>query len=255
MYNKNNILSFYNQISEEKLSQREFLIILPKLYMILNKIKIDQFELIDIIDTLKEFKKYNKLDKITSESIDLIRKIACKDIIDLEGTLYFSMILKHTLLPYNLDICDKDYNLMIFLSEFEIFIELISKVANKRDLMLLDKYNPELKEVISKYKDSKRIYNQYVINDVILSEMSSHFASMLYFNLDEFEFDYGLINEIMYRIIENYQYFIDYCCSLDIHKNYTRENIDIKNIEKEYIVSYNMLKYLFENKKGKIKRK
>lgn len=255
MYNQKNILYFYNEISDEKLSRNDLLPILPKLYLILNKINIDQIELIEIIDILKEFKMYNKLDSITPEAIDLIKRITCKDIIDLDGTLYFSTILKHLLLPYNLDICKNNYNLVLFLSEFEIFIELITKTINKKDINLLDKYNHELKEIIVQYKECRRIYQQYVINDVILSEMSSHFASMLYFNLDDFDYNYGIIVDIMYNIIDNYKDFIDYCCSLNIHKNYTRICNDIRNIEKEYIVSYNMLKYLYDHRKEKIKRK
>ena len=255
MYNKKTILGIYNSVSDEKIDQNELLTILPKLYLIMNKVKMDEIEIIRIIDTLEEIKKLGQLDKISPEIIDLIIRITKKDNIDLDGTLYFSVILKHVLLPYNLNICDKEYNLMVFLSEFEIFIELVSKMLNKKDLMILDKYNHELKEVIMHYKEAMSFYKKYVVNDVILSTMISHFATILYFYLDDYEYNYNLITQITGNIIYNYQAFIDYCCSLGIHKNFTRINSDLSGIELEYIVSNDMLKYLYDNNKELEKKK
>lgn len=255
MYNKKTLLKIYNSISDEKLDQNELISILPQLYLILNKTKMDEVEIINIIDILEEIKKNNELDKINPEVIDLIVKITKNDNINLEGTLYFSIILKHVLLPYNKNICDKNYNLLMYLSEFEILIELISKMLNKKDMIILDKYNHELKEVVLKYKEAMVIYKKYVLNDVILSTMISHFSSMLYFYLDDYEHDYNLIIEIVYNIISNYQNFIDYCCSLGIHKNFTRIINDFNGIELEYKVSNDMLNYYFNSKKENEKKK
>ncbi len=120
MYNKKTILGLYNSVSDEKIDKNELLSILPKLYLIINKVKMDEIEIIRIIDVLEELKQYGQLDRINPEIIDLIVRITNKDNINLEGALYFSIILKHVLLPFKQNICDKDYNLMMFLSEFEI---------------------------------------------------------------------------------------------------------------------------------------
>lgn len=256
MYHKKAIIDLYNKISEEKINQDELSIILPKLYLIMNKIEMDEVEIIMVIDTLREINNLNQIEKITPEIIDLIIKITKNDKINLEGTLYFSIILKHVILPYSLNKCNQDYNLMMYLSEFELLIELINKMLNKKDLIILDKYNHELTEIIKKYKEVMAIYKKYVINDVILNTMISHFSSMLYFNLDDYDKKYDLLMEIVINIINNYQPFIDYCCSYGIHKNFTRINTDLKGIEMEYIISNDMLKYLYNNnEKGKIKRK
>ena len=79
MYNQNKIISIYNQISGETITKKDLLPILPKLYLILNKVKIDNIEMANIIDVLNEFKKYGQLDKINSESIDLVNLIVGRE--------------------------------------------------------------------------------------------------------------------------------------------------------------------------------
>ncbi len=256
MYNRKQILEIYNKISDDKLDNSELLTILPKLYLIINKVNVDEVELIRTVDVLKEINKYNKLDNVTPEVIDLIIRSIKNGDIDLEGAVYFSIMLKHVILPYNENFCDEEYNTVLFLSEFEIFIELFNKMLKKKDLIILDKYNHELKEVIVKYKEVMNIYKRCVINDVMFGAMISHFAAMLYFNLDDYDFDYDLISDLSYDLINNYQKFIDYCFNLGIHKNFTRIQEDLKGIEYEYAVSNEMLKYTYNNKKEeKIKRK
>ena len=256
MHNKKSIMNIYNLISDDKIDESELLTILPKLYLIMNKVDMDEIEIVRMIDTLREIRNKNRFDSVTPELVDLIIKTTKNDIIDLEDTLYFDVILKNTVLPYNENICDKDYNLMLFLSGFELYLEFINQMLKKKDLVILDKYNHELVEIIKRYKQVQYIYKQCVVNDVILSTMISHFASMLYFNLEEFDYDYDLLTRIVSNIINNYQKFIDYCCSLGLHKNFTRISTDLSGIEKEYSVSYDMMKYLYKNEKNeKIKRK
>ena len=258
MYNKKTILGMYNSINEEKINQQEFLLILPKLYLIINKAKLDEVEILNTIDSLEKIKECGKLDKITPELVDLIIKVTKTNFLSLEDSLYFSDSIKHILLPYNLNVCDNEYNLMKFLSLFEMIIELASIRLNKKELLLLDKYNHELKEVIVKYKEAWSLYKRCVRNDILLRSMLSHFAVMLYFNSEEFEYNYDLLPIINENIIENYQAFIDYCCSYEIHKKYYRQDQDIAvDLDIEYIVSYDMLKYLYNYLKSdeKIKRK
>ena len=256
MYNSKQIINIYNLISNEELKKEDLVKILPKLYLILNKVELDEIEIVCVIDTLKELEKNEVIDRVNVEIVDLINKILKNDEINLEGTVYFSEILRHTILPFNKNICSKEYNLMLFLSEFEIYIELISQKLKNKDLVVLDKYNHELTETVKEYKKVENIYKRIVYNDVMLSSMISHFASMLYFNLEEYNYEYGLIEEVFKRIVSNYQEFIDYCCSMGIHRNYTRIQNDISNIELEYIIGNEMLKYVYENKEEKkIKRK
>ena len=86
--------------------------------------------------------------------------------------------------------------------------------------------------------------------------MVSHFTSILYFKLDDYDYNYNILKELFQRLIDNYQNFIDYCCSLGIHKNYNSFNTDMFNIELEYKISNDMLEYVYDSlKEEKIKRK
>ena len=256
MYKKKQIIDLYNEISEEKIDSQILSEILPKLYLIMNKKALDEVEIISIIDVLKEFKNKKLLDKINVESIDLINKIVENNINSLDGTLYYSSILKYVLEPFNQNKCDKDYNIVLFLSEFEIFIELIYERLNKKDLAILSKYNNELVEIVKNYGEIQNLYKQVVYHDVILSSMVSHFTSILYFKLDDYDYNYNILKELFQRLIDNYQNFIDYCCSLGIQKNYNSFNTDMFNIELEYKISNDMLEYVYDSlKEEKIKRK
>ncbi len=131
-------------------------------------------------------------------------------------------------------------------------------MLNDEDLELLGKYNNELKEVVVRYKEVRKIYDNNVKKDIILSYFISHFATMVYFNLDTYEYDYDLIIEVVGNILYNndaYLKFIDYCCAYGIHKNYTRIPNDLTGIELEYVISNDMIKYIFDWKKEQEKKK
>lgn len=255
MNNIDKIVNLYNDISDNKLDESEMNFIIPKLNIIIDKVKLDEIEIIKIIDTLIEIKNKELLDKINPEIIDLIIRITKKDKIDLSGTLYFSVILKHVILPYNKNICDKDYNILLYLSEFEILIELASKMLNEKDLEILEDYNYELKELIVKYKEAMKKYYDSDENNIVLSTMISHFASLIYFYSNEYYNNYDLLVEIVERILNNYQNFVKYCYDNNLDKNFMGFDSDLRGIEKEYIISNDILKYLHNSEKTKIKRK
>ena len=253
MHNRKKIIDLYNAVSEEKIDEIELNELMPKLYMIINKTETKEIEIIELIDTLKEIKRKCNYEKITPEIVDLVIKLTKDNKNELEDCIYFGMLLKHVILPFDKNICDNDYDFMLFLSEFEIFIELASKYLNNNEMKVLDKYNHELKQIIMNYKDMKKIYNNCVNKDILLNQMMSHFAVILYFNLERFDYDYDLLILLLEKLINNYYEFVDYCYSHGIDKNY---NILNNNIEKEYKISYDMLNYIYNNKnKEKIKRK
>ena len=257
MNKKNIIFKIYNELSDDVIKEEEINQILPKLYLIMNKVKLDVIEIIETIDVLREINQKNRINQINPEIIDLIIKATSKDMIILEENLYFPMVLKHLILPFKENICQEDYNIVMFLSEFEIFLDLAKINLNKKDLSILDKYNHELKQIVTNYKECMNIYEKHVKNDVILDEFIAHFATILYFNLDEFNYDYDVLLEILIKIMENYYSFIDYCCSTGIHKNFTRINPSLESVGMEYKISYDMLKLFYDNKNKntKIKRK
>ena len=256
MYNREKIKNIYNLVSDEEISDSELDIILPKLYLILNNVKLDEVEIISVIDELRKINNIGLLDKIDEEIIKIIYKISKNDYLNLQETLYFSELIKDVIIPYNLNICENDYKLMMFLSEFEIYLELAKEALNDNDLIVLDKFNHELTEIIRKYKEVSRLYKENECKDIMLGFIISHLASILYFNLDEFDHDYNLILEVFEKIIENHQEFVNYCYDEGIDKNFNINSFSVYDTKKEYIISNKMLEYVYNEKNNKkIKRK
>ena len=243
------ILENYNKISNKPLNNDDFLIIFPKIILILNKINIDEVGMVELIDVLLEFKELNKIDQITEESIKIVIKAIKNTKVNLEGVLYFPLILKHMLLPYQLDKCDEEYNLLLFLSEFDILVESISKVFEKKDFEVLFKYNQELVKTIIEYKKAQKIYKECPYNQYILSTMISHLVTTFYFNQGNYDNKYDLIVTITKNIVDGYQGFINYCYNEGIYENFTKIYLEEDKIQKEYIVSQNMLDYAYEIEK------
>ena len=256
MYNKEKIIKTYNLVSDEEISKSEINVILPKLYLILNNVKLDEVEIINIIDVLRKINEFGLLNNVTVEIIKLIKKVTKYDYLNLQGTIYFSELLKDVILPYNKNICEKEYNLIMFLSEFEIYMELVRQTLNDSELRILSKYNSELTEIIKKYKEVIKQYKEYNCSDIMLSYTISHLASMLYFNLDKYNHDYNLIVDVFERIINSHQEFVNYCYQEEINKNFNINSFNIEDTKKEYIISNKMLEYVYNEKKNeKIKRK
>ena len=184
MLSPEKIMIIYNHFSDNKITKEELNDILPKIYMILSRRLLDNIELVKIIDVLKEFRELNMLDKITFESIDLIMNPTKNKDNFLEGTVYLPIILKHILLPFNLNRCNDKKELLLFLSEFEIALEMINKFYKKKELEILEKYNKELKDVVEVYKEANRIYKNNLGNEIILGTMLGHITTMLYFKID-----------------------------------------------------------------------
>ena len=256
MNNIKQIIKFYNQVNDKEVSEESISNIIPKLHMILNKRKLDNIEIVILIDFLLETEKNHQLDTITPEIIDLINKILNDDKQKLYGTLSFTDSLRYTIVPYNIDSYKNSDQLIIFLSEFEILIELIRENLKAKEINILDKYNHNLKEIVINYKEVLDIYKKIVYGDVMLSSMISHFATILYLNIEKYDYDYELLKNVFYKLIENYQTFIDYCCSLGLQKNYNKLIIeDLVNVELEYEIANNMLEYVYNEKLNEKKKR
>ena len=250
------ILELYNLISNTNINFNEEKEIIEKLKLILSKVDLDNIEIIELIDTLLCFKKLNLLENINEKTIDLIIKINKNTIVNLEGTLYFSIILKHFLLPHNENKCDNEYNINIFLSEFEIIIRLIDEILDKESFKVLIKYNLYLGKLVLEYKKMKKLLKNKNYNVVIIKTMFSHMLALFYFNQEKYDSNYDLINQIIESIIYNYQEFINYCYTENIYQNYSKLFLEPEEIKKEYEVCQNMLDYTYScMKENKSKRK
>ncbi len=253
MISKKKLIQIYNSINSKKISNNDILPILSKLYLILNKVDLDEIEIINLIDVLLYFYEQNELEKINIETINLILKITKSK--NLELNLYFPIIIKHLLMPYELNICPNNHDILLFLSEFEILLELCINSFNNDDLELLNKYNHNFVKLILYYKTAIDI-NRTSINDkLILNTMISHFCTMFYFNQEKLENKYDIIISLTKNIIKNYQDFINYCYNEKIMDNFSQLYVELDKVQKEYIISYQMLEFYFNNFNKEEKRR
>lgn len=254
MYNERELMKIYNEVSDQKLTFDDTLPILSKFNLIIGRIPMDNIEMVMLIDVLKEFEKDNKLSKITPQSLNLLSKIIGNENNEFhqEDALYIPRRLKHLLLPSYLNKCENEHDLPIFLAEFDILLNLISENLNEDDLKILEKYNNDLKEIIERYKN---IINNYQSSDlckysgtadiIIVNTTITHLATMLYFGLSNYEYNYDLIEKVSNKIFENYLDFMYECYTKDIYKDIVHMQFISENVLNEYIMCNELLQQEF----------
>jgi len=250
-FNYVQIFKLYNSVSDKEIKEEDIKMLLPKLGIILSNIKLDNIEIIDLIDTLLEFEKYNRLDDINIETINILVTIVRINKNELEETLYFPLLLKLLLLPYNI-IQNQDKNeIILFLSEFELLLDLFLKIDVKNKQILL-KYNEEFVKVVSEYNKAISLCRNNKQCDLMLEIMISHLSSLLYFNQVFYNKNYELIVLITQRIIDNYNDFVNYLKKENVTDNIIKVDSDII---KEYEVCKKMLDFIYtKEEKRKCKR-
>ena len=252
----NNFINIYNRISEKELPPQEFISIFPKFSLILNNFSLDIVEMIELTDILLEFKNNYQLDKINNETVDLIKKITKSKLYNLGGYLSISILIKHMLLSFDINKCEREYDTILHISSFETLLELITIIFQNKDYKLLQKYNNELSELSLQYKKNIDLYKTKIKGEIVLSTIMSHLYSIFYFNQLEYNKEYSTLDLIVNNLINNYQQVVNYCYNESILNNFSKIALTPSEIKKEYSASKKMLDYTFDklNRKGE-KRK
>ncbi len=254
MYNERELMKIYNEVSDQKLTFDDTLPILSKFNLIIGKIPMDNIEMVMLIDVLKEFEKDNNLDKITTESLNLLSKIIGNENNEFhqEDALYIPRRLKHLLLPSYLNKCENEYDLPIFLAEFDILLGLMHENMKQSDYELLKKYNSDLNEIIKRYstiitnyRKSELCKKSGTADIIIVDTTISHLATMLYFGLSNYDYTYDLLNKVTNSIIENYLDFMYYCYTEDVYKDILHMHFNPDNVLKEYTLCNELLQKEF----------
>ena len=247
-------LNIYSNISEKKITQQEFIDIFPKFALIINYFSLDVIEMIELVDTLVEFKNCHQIAKINEKTVILLKKTTNNKFYNLEKTLYISRLLKHLLLPFNINKCKEEYDTFLHISTFETLLDLIVNVFNKEDYNLLQTYNYELSEISLQYKKNRELYKKKINDEIILYTLMSHIYAIYYFNQEQYGNDYSNLNLLINNTIDNYQQLINYCYAEGISDNFKKIILEKKEIYKEYEVCRKIIDYFFDDK-NKEKRK
>ena len=261
-YNELELKEIYNNALSKKNTFKELRDIQKELELICPIIEFDSFVLQDIINTLFDFKKLNILDNVNKESIDLLRQIIYgnkQDTFDNDNNIYFNKYLRNLLLPFDKNKCDKDYNLKDFLSEFDIFINLIRDNCNIEDYQVLYQYNQDLYEIISRFytimqdlEETNMFLYGNLKDRMLLNGIVSHLATLLYLSLDQYDYQYDLLGDTFEEIRNVIIDFMMICDEIKIFQDVMP--IDDKEILREYEYALSLLKnnYKEKNKRRKL---
>ncbi len=219
-------------------------------------VDFDEYIVNDLIETALYFKKLNILNKINNETISLLRQIVFgnkDEIFKNDNSMFLSKYLKYLLLPFNYNYCDKEYNLEYFLGEFDVFINLIIDNCNMEDYINLCKYNNELYEIIGRfYKIKNDLFetNLFIYSSIkekmILNGMLSHLTTLLYLSINDFDYNYDLLNETFNDILNNIFDLFIVCDDNKLFQDIIPS--DENEIIREYEFCLNLLKHKHENK-------
>lgn len=237
----------YEGMSNKKMSYDDFIAIFPKITMIIHKFGVSGYEMIRLIDLLLEFRTNNLLERINNETIDFVNEIYCCQEYGINIVVINKIdILRHLLLPYKLNICEKEDETYAHFSNFECLYTLVDLciTINPRGMESLRKYNIELYETVLRFNKYKYKINK---NNKLAHISIIHLISAFYFKQDEYDKDYSLLDQIIGNISKNEESFKEYCNNEGITLNIKSQN-ELNNMYRGLI---NLLDEGYRDKKGK----
>lgn len=265
----NNIIKNYNELSDEKIDNDSINPIMPAMELIISKIDFDDIEMLSLIDTLKRFESLGLISKINEESLYLLaRVIGNEESFYDEDKSYFCLRLQHLLIPFNLNKCypeseiTKDAEIVKHLSEMDIMLNNMSLELNDNDFKLLKKYNEELfnillcyKSIIKQYENIDVENTNFISDGIIINSTLSHLATMLYFCLEKYDYQYDLLEKVFKNIMNNYQEYLFDCRNYGIYTDSVDLVFNPQNVYNEYVICKDMLDKEHESSKRLIKEK
>lgn len=222
MLNRKEILKIYNAQGKKQINESDLITILPHLYMIINKLNPDDKDLELIVNGLISIKYYGYYDRITSELVDLTKKLVNNNISEFISAL---MII---LFPYNLNYEGHIIAMLININKllFLIVDQIKKGYIDQHDLEIIGTYNSELKHMIYAVKNVNEFYEKFIKNDKNTKKKNliyciiCHMIPNLYIRLKEFDFRYDLLLLFIGNIINNpqiYSLIVNLCITENIY--------------------------------------
>ena len=212
----NDFADILRRICDNNYSLDDINKILPKLTIICKNCDVYGEELIKIIELLIELDKECRLEMVNKESLDIVNSIY--KLSSIFGNMFkitYYEIIKHLLVPYNLNKCEYEMIVYLYQSRFELLMGIIGKLLRKgpyyQFFSLISKYNKELYDLILTQQKCDEILREKEEIDLLIASTLSHMFGVFYFNQDKYENDYQMIEQLAINIINNPDEFNAYC--------------------------------------------
>ena len=210
------IKAMYEGMYNKELIYDDFMTIFPKLKMIVKKEFFEGNEVIELINELLLFKEKKLLDRINEETIEFAIKIYYQQPLYAllsQFSLNKNLILRHLLIPYNMNKCEKNNETYSHMSGFEYFFVNIGEYAlsHVEYLEIVRKYNNDLYNLILYAGLCSDLVERKTKEQILISNIVIHLFSIFYFKQDDYDNDFSLISNVINNIVEKEDYFINYC--------------------------------------------
>ena len=251
MYQKHELLEIYRNAKAGIITHKELLPIRNELIFVIKKTKFEHLYAInDLIMVLQTLQKENKLSIVNQELIDFI-KTAREDTY-LPAFLY-GITYENTRLTD--DILENEE--IISSLSLAFYLAYKALIRDYTKFNYLDKINNVFANVAIKYLNMKDKLDRsdYSLQDMyILSNVLERIITMVYINIDSYDYDYEIIKdcmeEIENNIIEYFLYFIEnqlWCIDYGLTPK------SLGGFKSEFIVIGNIVNKIYDDKQKKIK--
>ena len=255
-YTEEELRTIYNNAQKNQNTFVELNDISEQLNLILKYMVYDDDAVNNMIEMLFYFKKHNLLYKVNEVSISLITKICMgKRLVKVDNANlgYYEMIIKNLLLPSSLNYCDHEYNLPLFLANFDLLWSFILENCTPKNMEIIGEYNESIYKIMKvyarcnyEYVNSKLFFKTKDLHHIIMDNVLTHIATILYLKIDEYAYNYDLLYESYMNICKNYYGFLRQCVNnnIDIHAITLGE--DVNCILDDYSFSEKILHQTFQ---------
>ena len=223
--------------------------LISQLELIIKHKEIDLKDLENLIETLTLFQKAGISKTINQETITLIIKLLDNEkYFDKSDYKILPLVLKIILFPQSL-VSYKQEKLGDYLLSLENIMNWMIINLDEQDLIVIDKYNHDLFNILSKYQSLLNEYEEsaiHIYEDLsmvkIITTALSHLVLLLYLNISEYDHNYDLLENVFCRIIENYYDFLFDCHT----NNYFMTDYNEENLREDIIRDFMLCKRLLD---------
>ena len=212
------LLKLVLKLLGNKYSENEIKSVLKKIEILCDGARIESEDLVKAIDVLFEMKKKKMLEKVNEESIELIDAIYHMSyLVFNKNVIDFDVVMRDILMPRKLLKCEKEEEVYEFQESFNGLLFSLVTMAMQSHMFLhsfiyLSEYNNDLYNIV--LSEAKCVSNSIIEGKKelvpVVNEINRLYG-ILYFNLERYDNDIKMVEELGNKLIDNPDVYQQYC--------------------------------------------